>query len=113
MDFSEALLRHLFDLAGPALAGLRDFVNRVEYFAQLAFEDYRQFASGLDASKLGRLTVILERKLGEVLNRHGGRRARYRGTEKVFIQELMACIATNIKRIAKLVCAPNVAAAAT
>jgi len=55
----------------------------------------------------------VERKLGEVLNRHGGRRARYRGTEKVLIQELMACTATNIKRIAKLACAANVALAAT
>jgi len=55
----------------------------------------------------------VERKLAEVLNRHGGRRARYRGTEKVLIQELMACTATNIKRIAKLAFATNVAAAAT
>ena len=55
----------------------------------------------------------VERKLGEVLNRHGGRRARYRGAAKVLIQELMACTATNIKRIAKLALAQNVAAAAT
>ena len=51
----------------------------------------------------------VERKLGEVMNRHGGRRARYHGTEKVLIQELMASLATNVKRIVRLVCAPTVA----
>jgi transposase len=51
----------------------------------------------------------VERKLGEVVNRHGGRRAHYRGAGKVLIQELMACIATNIKRIVRLLCAPDVA----
>lgn len=49
----------------------------------------------------------VERKLGEVMNRHGGRRARYRGRGKVFIQQLMACTATNVKRIVKLVFVPN------
>jgi transposase len=51
----------------------------------------------------------VERKLGEIMNRHGGRRARYRGAGKVLIQELMACTATNIKRIVRSVCAPEVA----
>lgn len=44
----------------------------------------------------------VERKLGEVMNCHGGRRARSRGQPKVFIQECMACTATNIKRIIRL-----------
>lgn len=44
----------------------------------------------------------VERKLGEVMNRHGGRRARYRGRFKVLCQEYMACMATNIKRLMKL-----------
>ncbi len=51
----------------------------------------------------------VERKLGEIMNRHSGRRARYRGNGKVFIQQLMACTATNVKRIVKLVSAPKVA----
>jgi IS5 family transposase len=51
----------------------------------------------------------VERKLGEIMNCHSGRRARYRGSGKVFIQQLMACTATNVKRIVKLVCAPKVA----
>jgi IS5 family transposase len=51
----------------------------------------------------------VERKLGEVMNRHGGRRARYRGRWKVLIQELMACTATNVKRLVRLGCAPEAA----
>lgn len=47
----------------------------------------------------------IERKLGEVMNCHGGRRARYRGRWKVLIQQLMACTATNVKRIVRLGCA--------
>ena len=47
----------------------------------------------------------VERKLGEVMNRHGGRRARYRGILKVLMQELMACTATNLKRLVRLGCA--------
>ena len=49
----------------------------------------------------------VERKLGEMLNRHGGRRARYWGMDKVLIQELMAGLATNIKRMVRLLCAPE------
>lgn len=49
----------------------------------------------------------VERKLGEVMNRHGGRRARYRGRAKVLMQELMACTATNVKRLVRLGCAPT------
>ena len=51
----------------------------------------------------------VERKLGEMLNRHGGRRARYHGREKILIQELMAGMATNVKRIVRLLCAPTMA----
>ncbi len=53
----------------------------------------------------------VERKLGEVLNRHGGRRARYRGIAKVFVQEAMATTATNVKRMVRLLCVPEVVAA--
>ena len=48
----------------------------------------------------------VERKLGEVMNRHGGRRARSRGLGKVLIQELTACLATDVKRLVHLLCAP-------
>lgn len=49
----------------------------------------------------------IERKLGEVMNRHGGRRARYRGRLKVVIQELIACAVTNVKRLVRLEYAPT------
>lgn len=51
----------------------------------------------------------VERKLGELLNRHGGRRARYWGMDRVLIQELMAGLATNVKRMVRLLCAPTAA----
>ena len=41
----------------------------------------------------------VERKLNEPLNHHGGRRARYRGREKVCIQELMAGFVVNVKHL--------------
>ena len=48
----------------------------------------------------------VERKLGEIMNRHGGRQARYRGQAKMLIQQLLACMATNVKRMVRLACAP-------
>jgi hypothetical protein len=53
---------------------------------------------------------LVERKLGEMLNRHSGRRARYWGTSKVLIQELMAALATNVRQIVSWLCAPTAAA---
>jgi transposase len=44
----------------------------------------------------------VERKLGELMNHHGGRRARYHGRWKVQVQELMACTVLNIKRMLRL-----------
>jgi IS5 family transposase len=49
----------------------------------------------------------VERKLGEVVNRHGGRRARYFGQAKVLVQQYVACTATNIKRVVRLLYAPS------
>jgi hypothetical protein len=48
----------------------------------------------------------VERKLGELLNRHGGRRANYWGSGKLLIQVLMAALAANVKRVVRLQCAP-------
>ena len=47
----------------------------------------------------------VERKLGDIVNNHGGRRARYRGTEKTLVQETMACFAANVSRVVRLLCA--------
>jgi transposase len=71
----------------------------------------RQRATTPEYAAIRREHVKVERKLGEVMNRHGGRRARYRGHKKVLMQQLMACTATNIKRLVRLVCAPTAAVA--
>jgi len=44
----------------------------------------------------------VERKLAEMVNGHGARRARYRGRWRVKIQLLMTAVVVNIKRIVKL-----------
>jgi hypothetical protein len=68
----------------------------------------RQKATTPQYAEVRREHPKVERKLGEVMNRHGGRRARYRGRWKVLIQELMASMATNVKRLVRLQCAPVV-----
>jgi transposase len=50
----------------------------------------------------------IERKLSELVRRHGARRARYRGRWKVLCGQLMAATATNVKRIVHLLRAPEV-----
>ena len=49
----------------------------------------------------------IERKLSELVRRHGARRARYRGLVKVLCQELMSALVTNVKRMVKLVSVPS------
>lgn len=52
----------------------------------------------------------VERKLAELVRWHGGRRARYRGKAKVFVQFLVTAIVVNVKRMVKLVAAGTVRA---
>jgi transposase len=47
----------------------------------------------------------VERKLGEMVRHHGGRRARYRGRPKVLLQQLMTALVVNAKRMVRLLCA--------
>jgi len=44
----------------------------------------------------------VERRLGELVNRHGGRRARYRGLVRVQVQKLIEGIIHNVKRMLRL-----------
>lgn len=53
-------------------------------------EQYRQVRSEHGA---------VERKLNEIVRHHAGRRARYRGIERVFMQQAMISFAINIKRM--------------
>jgi transposase len=80
-------------------------VCKSEY--QTEHERVRQKATTPEYAAVRREHKKVERKLGEVMNRHGGRRAGYRGTGKVLIQQLMACAATNVKRLVRLLCAPT------
>ena len=44
----------------------------------------------------------VERRLGELVNRHGGRRARYRGLVRVQVQKLIEGIVHNLNRMLRL-----------
>jgi transposase len=44
----------------------------------------------------------IERKLSELVNRHGARRARYRGQRKVLWQSLLIGVVVNLKRLVRL-----------
>lgn len=67
----------------------------------------RQKATTRQYADVRREHMKVERKLGEIMNRHGGRRPRYRGQSKVLMAELMACTVTNVKRLVRLLCAPT------
>ena len=55
----------------------------------------------------------IERKLSELVRRHGARRARYWGDWKVLCQQLLAATVANVKRIVRLLSAPTQTPAAT
>ena len=80
-------------------------VRKSDYEAE--YRRARQKAKTTQYAAIRREHPKIERKLGEVMNCHSGRRAHYRGRKKVLIQELMACTATNIKRLIRLLCVPQ------
>ena len=82
-------------------------VRKNEYEAE--YRRARQKATTAAYQEVREEHPMVERKLGEMLNRHGGRRARYWGPGKVLVQELMAALATNVKRIVRCLCAPTAA----
>lgn len=82
-------------------------VRKTDY--QVEYQRARDKATTAQYAEVRREHPKIERKLGEVMNRHGGRRARYRGRWKVLIQELMACAAANVKRLVRLACAQTAA----
>jgi IS5 family transposase len=44
----------------------------------------------------------VERRIGELINRHGGRRARYRGLGRVLVQALLGAMTANLNRMLRL-----------
>ncbi len=53
-------------------------------------------------AKVKREHPKVERRLGELINRHGGRRARYRGLERVNIQQFLGATVANAMRMIRL-----------
>lgn len=78
-------------------------VNKGDYVAE--YQAVRQKAQTPEYQEVRRIHPKIERKLGEVVRHHGGRRARCRGQPKVLIQELMTVLVVNVRRIAQLLCA--------
>lgn len=98
-------------LKQPPQAAFGRTVRKSDY--QVEYQRVRDKAATPAYAQVRQQHSKVERKLGEIMNRHGGRRARYRGRWKVLIQELMACTATNLKRLVRLCCAPTAANAAS
>jgi len=85
----------------PAKRGRRVYKNRY----QEAFDRLRARAQTARYQEVRREHPKVERKLAEIVRRHGGRRARYRRRWRVKIQYLLIGWVVNIKRFVKL-CSP-------
>ena len=75
-------------------------VSKNDY--QTEYEAARQLAQTEAYTQVRKQHPKVERKLAEIVRYHGGRRARYRGRNRVKIQYLLTGIAVNIKRIVRL-----------
>lgn len=67
------------------------------------YQRARDRAKTAEFASVRREHPAVERKLNEILNHHGGRRARYWGRAKVHVQQLMTGFVVNAKRIVTLV----------
>ncbi len=78
-------------------------VNKGEYVAEyVAARAKAQTAEYAEVQKTHRK---VERKLGEIVRHHGGRRARCQGQPKVLMQQLMAALVVNVRRFVQMLCA--------
>ena len=80
-------------------------VRKNDYKAE--YDRVREKATTAEYEATRREHPKIERKLSELVCRHGSRRARYRGQPRVWIQQLLAGTAANIKRIVHLLDAAN------
>jgi len=78
-------------------------VNKGDYVAE--YQAVRQKAQTPEYEEVRRMHRKVERKLGEIVRHHGGRRARCRGQPRVLIQEVMTAVVVNVRRMAQLLCA--------
>ena len=95
------VLRSACDPAGFARVGSRGRRVRINLHAA-AYERARSVASSEAYAEVRSRHPLVERKLGEMVRHHGGRRARHRGIGAVGIEHVMLAMAVNLKRLAKL-----------
>lgn len=86
-------------MAKPAATTGRTVINN-EYEAE--YQRMRAKSQTPQYAAVRREHPKVERKLSELVRRHGSRRARYRGAGKVLCQQLLAAVAANVKRIVQL-----------
>ena len=102
-------------VAKPHQGAFGRSVSKNDYEAE--YRRARDRAKTAQFKEVRREHPAVERKLNEVLNHHGGRRARYWGQKKVHIQQLMTASVVNVKRMVtllrKLRAEPALEAAAT
>lgn len=87
-------------VARPGQGAFGRTVNKSDYEAE--YQRARERATTAEYAAARQTHPAVERKLNEVLNHHGGRRARYWGLPKVDIHECMACFTVNVKRLIQL-----------
>lgn len=75
-------------------------VIKNEYAAEYAAARAKARTSKFEAVRCEHRKV--ERKLGELVRHHHGRRARYRGRLKVLTQQLMTAVVVNVKRMVRI-----------
>lgn len=75
-------------------------VHRSDY--ETEYEKVRERSRTDQYAAVKREHPRVERRLGELINRHGGRRARYRGLARVFVQQILCALTANVKRMIRL-----------
>jgi len=81
-------------------------VHRSDYEPE--YEKVRERSQTEEYAAVKREHPKVERRLGELINRHGGRRARYRGLARVFVQQILCALTANVKRMIRLLDAATV-----
>jgi transposase len=86
----------------PKATGRQVVIN--DYAAEYAAA--REFATSEPYRQIRREHPAIERKLADVVRRHAGRWARYRGRARVRIQYLLTGLVVNVKRMVQLLGTP-------
>ena len=72
---------------------------------ELEYQRARERAKTKEFARVRSEHPAIERKINELMNHHGGRRARYWGMAKVHIQQMMTGFVVNAKRMVRLLAA--------